>query len=422
MKEVLLHHIWKLQIFNTKALFTDEGKELVVINSGRYLEQAGPDFFNARLFIDGQEWAGNVEIHKKASDWYAHGHEVDSRYDNVILHVVWESDLPVLRGDGSIMPVFVLKDYIDDGMMIRYTQLFQDRKWIYCEQQIPEISSLKLLNWKERLYVERLEEKSKGILELLNHWNNDWKQVFFICLTRGFGLNVNGEVFERVAKGVPMKLLYKHVDNLVVLESILMGRAGLLQRDVEDVYGALLKKEWCYLKELYSLEELSADYVQFYKLRPDNFPTIRLSQLASLFYQKSNVLKLVLEAKTLHDFYELFNVSATSYWDTHYVFDKENKKMAKRVSKSFVDLLLLNTVVPFLYVYHKQKRSDFSDELFAIIRGLKSEKNIIISNFKKLGFEIEDALDSQAMLELKKSYCNKGQCLNCLIGRSIVYS
>ena len=201
-----------------------------------------------------------------------------------------------------------------------------------------------------------------------------------------------------------------------------MGRAGLLHREVEDVYGAYLKKEWYYLKELYSLEELSADCVQFYKLRPDNFPTIRLSQLASLFYKKNNVLQLVLEAKTLHDFYVLFNVSATSYWDTHYVFDKENKKMAKRVSKSFVDLLLLNAVVPFLYVYYKQKRSDFSDELFGVIRGLKPEKNIVISNFKKLGFEIEDALDSQAMLELKKNYCNNGQCLNCLIGRSIVYS
>lgn len=420
MKEVLLHHVWKSQIFNTKALFTEEGKELVVVNSGSYLENAGPDFFNARLFIDGQEWAGNVEIHKKASDWYAHRHEVDSRYDNVILHVVWESDIPVLRNNGDLIPVFVLKDYIEDGLMSRYAQLFEERKWIYCENQVPEIAALKLLNWKERLYIERLEEKTKGVLDLLHQSNNDWKQVFFICLARGFGLNVNGEMFERVANGISSKLLEKHSDNLLVLESLLMGRAGLLQKEIEDVHGALLKREWNYLKVLHDLEELPVDSIHFYKLRPDNFPTIRLSQMASLFYENKDILKKLLEAKELEDFYSLFNVTATVYWDTHYVFDKENKKMVKRMSRSFIDLLLLNTVIPFLYVYHKQKKNDFSEELFGIIRCLKPEKNIVISNFKKLGFEIEDALDSQAMLELKKSYCNKGQCLNCLVGKSIV--
>lgn len=422
MKEILLHHIWQSQIFNTKALFTEEGKELIVVHPGLYTEQSGPDFFNAHLFIDGQEWAGNVEIHKKASDWYLHGHEVDSRYSNVVLHVVWESDVPVLRGDGSLVPVLVLKDYIVEDMMIRYNQLFQDRKWIYCEQMIPDIAPLKLLNWKERLYVERLEEKSKTVLELFFHCNKDWKQVFFICLARGFGLNINGEIFERVAMGVPSKLLEKYNSSLTVLEALLMGSSGLLNREIEDAYGEVLKKEWRYLKELYGLEELATDCIQFYKLRPDNFPTLRLSQMASLYYQKKDVLQLVLEAKSLHDFYELFGVEATSYWNTHYVFDKENRKTIKSVSKSFIDLLLLNTVIPFLYVYHKQKRSDFSEELFAVIRGLKPEKNTIVSNFKKLGFEIDDALDSQAMLELKKSYCNRRQCLNCLVGKTIIYS
>lgn len=422
MKEALLHHIWQFQVFNTKALVTEQGEEILIVHPGHYLEQAGPDFFNANVFIAGQEWAGNVEIHIKASDWYVHGHERDRNYDNVILHVVWESDVPVLRKDGSPIAVLVLREYIDEGMLDRYRKLFEERKWIYCERQVPEIAAVKLLNWKERLYVERLEERSTGILGLLTKCDNDWRQVFFICLARGFGLNVNGEMFERLATQLPVRYLEKNKDNLQALESLLLGSAGLLNREIEDFYGVLLKKDWSYFKVLYGLEELSSTCIQFYKLRPDNFPTIRFSQLAALFYKKNDILKRVLEAKTLLDFYALFDVKASLFWDTHYVFDKESKKTVKRLSKNFVDLLLLNAIIPFLYVYHKQKRTDFSEELFSLVRSLKPEKNTIITNFKNLGFEVEDALDSQAMLQLKKQYCNRQQCLSCLIGKAIVYN
>lgn len=422
MREVLLHHIWQFQVFNTKTLFTEQGELLRVMHPGHYLKQTGPDFFLAKLFIGEQEWAGNVEIHIKASDWYAHGHENDRNYDNVVLHVVWESDIPVLRKDGSLMAVLVLKDYVDESLLDRYNQLFEKRKWIYCEDQIPEIPPLKILNWKERLYVERLETKSEGILALLSQCSNDWRQLFFICLARGFGLNVNGEAFEKMAKQLSVKVLEKQADNLKALEAILLGSAGLLQREVEDVYGISLQKEWGYFKALYDLEELETSYVQFYKLRPDNFPTIRLSQLAALYHQQKDILKDVLEAKNLDDFYELFTVVASSFWDTHYVFDKENSRVKKKTSKRFIDLLLLNVVVPFLYVYYKHKDRDFSEELFAIVRGLKPEQNTIITNFEKLGFVVEDALDSQAMLHLKKNYCNNQACLNCLIGRAIVYN
>lgn len=422
MREVLLHHIWQFQVFNTKALFTEQGELLRVIHPGHYLKQTGPDFFMTKLFIGEQEWAGNVEIHIKASDWYAHGHESDKNYDNVVLHVVWESDIPVLRKDGSLMAVLVLKDYVDERLLERYNKLFEKRKWIYCEEQIPEVSPLKILNWQERLYVERLETKSEGILALLSQCSNDWRQLFFICLARGFGLNVNGEAFEKMAKQLSVKVLEKQADNLKALEAILLGSAGLLQREVEDVYGISLQKEWGYFKALYDLEELETSYVQFYKLRPDNFPTIRLSQLAALYHQQKDILKDVLEAKTLDDFYELFTVVASSFWDTHYVFDKENSRVKKKTSKRFIDLLLLNVVVPFLYVYYKHKDRDFSEELFTIVRGLKPEQNTIITNFEKLGFTVEDALDSQAMLHLKKNYCNNQACLNCLIGRAIVYN
>lgn len=422
MKEHLLHYIWQFQLFAiNQDLVTEQGERLTVFHPGHYLQTSGPDFFNAQLLIDNQLWAGNVEIHIKASDWYAHHHENDRAYDNVILHVVWEADMPVFRADQSLIPVLILKDIVSPDLLDRYQKLFEKKHWIACEDQIVELDVVKALNWKEGLYVERLKQKTEPILELLSDTKQHWEQLFFVSLAKGFGLNANGVFFENWAKRIPIEIVLKNSDDLLALEALFLGGNGLLNEDVEDEYGQDLKKEWDFLKLKYQLEETPKGLVQFFKLRPDNFPTIRLAQLAAWYHENRNGAHLVLNAKSIEDFYKLFDVGVSDYWQTHFVFDKQSKKLPKKLSKKFIDLVILNTIIPYLYVYFSAKEIDFSDRLFDLIRGLKPESNQVILNYIKLGFVVEDALDSQALLQLKKQYCDRKRCLECLVGRAILY-
>ena len=423
MKEHLLHYIWQFQLFKPNpTLATEQGELLTVFHPGHYLQMSGPDFFNAQLSIGTQMWAGNVEIHIKASDWYAHHHETDRAYDNVILHVVWESDIPVFRADQSLIPVLILKDVVAPDLLKRYQQLFDRKRWIACEDQKVALDPIKALNWKEGLYVERLKLKTAPILELASETKQHWEQLFFVCMAKGFGLNANGDFFEKWSKELPIEIVLKYADNLLALEALFLGGNGLLSEDVEDQYGQSLRNEWLFLKHKYQLKESLKGTVQFFKLRPDNFPTIRLVQLAAWYHANSNGAHLVLKAKNIEDFYKLFDVGVSAYWQTHFVFDKESKQQAKKLSKKFVDLLILNTVIPYLHVYFSSKQVDFSDRLFDLVRGLKPESNQVISNYIDLGFVVEDALDSQALLQLKKHYCDRKRCLECLMGRTILYT
>lgn len=421
MKEDLLHRIWQFQMFHKKPLYTEVGDRIEVIEVGQYLRLAGPDFFNAKISIAGQLWAGNVEIHIKASDWYAHQHQHDKRYENVVLHVVWESDVPVLRKDGSSIAVLKLKDYVDPDLLNRYEFLFKDRKWIYCEGLFPEIPFIKELSWKERLYVERLETKTEVIVERAREFKYNWNHIFFIGLAGGFGLHVNRDAFEEWASRLPYTLLEEYQDNLHVLEALFLGGAGLLEREIEDFYGIMLQRDWSYLKAQHQLFQLGDCSVNFLGARPASFPTLRLSQLACLYYEKGDVLQAVLNARTLADFYMIFDVGCSSYWESHFVFDKESKRKKHVLTKGFVDLLMMNVLIPFLYVYYKRNGVDFTEELFYILRELKPEQNQIITNFKKNGFKVSDALDTQSLLQLKKQYCNEQKCLDCLVGQSLIY-
>jgi phage-related holin len=420
MKEDFLHYLWKNKKFNITNLKTTDEEEIVILNSGMYLQKEGPDFFNAQLIIGNQKWAGNVEIHLKSSDWYLHHHEEDGNYENVILHVVWEHDSEIFRKNNTKIPVLELKNLISIHDIEKYLQLTKIKSWTYCENELKDVDDFILGKWQERLYLERLENKIIPIEKFLSKNENDWEASLFAFLLKGFGLNINGEVFFKIANAIPFSVIRKERFDLQNLEALLFGFANLLNSKHEDVYYNELQKKWNYLKIKYKLEENLFETVHFFKLRPDNFPTIRLAQMAMLYHLHDNLFTKIISIKKCSDFYNLFKVEVSDYWKEHYVFDMKSKTKQKRFTKQFIDLLIVNVFVPIQFVYEKKQGNDVLENCIAVLNEIPSESNAIISKFSSFGVKVDSAFNSQALLQLKNEYCNHKKCLNCDIGLSLL--
>lgn len=421
MKEDFLHYIWKFQKFRNLEFITTQGEKLYVRNPGRHNFYSGPDFFNAQLELDGQLWAGNVEIHLKSSDWYSHGHETDPAYENVILHVVWEHDSEIYRKDGSVIPTFATKDFVLKSAAESYQKLFsKQNKWINCENDLPEIDGFVIENWLERLYFERLERKEAVLNSELQDSKNHWEELFFRMLCKNFGLKVNGESFFSLAKSIPFSVVKKCSYKTETLEALLLGQAGILDGVKEDGYFLRLKEEYEYLKHKFSLENKNVISPKFFRLRPPNFPTIRLSQLAVLYSKHPNLFAQGIAINRLSEFYSFFDCSASEYWESHYNFGVSSTKRKKRLTKKFIDLLIINTVLPIKFAYARQNGNDVLDQIISIASEMESENNSIIEKFNSIQKLAENAFQSQALLELKNEYCDKNRCLQCAIGHQIV--
>lgn len=422
MKEDFLHYLWKFKKFDALNLKTCNQEEIVISNVGQYLELAGPDFFNAQITIGNQKWAGNVEIHVKSSDWYVHHHEKDSGYENVILHVVWEHDSEIFRSNNTEIPVLELKNYVSTEIVNNYQKLLSPKSWIFCEKQLKEIPQFALINWQERLFFERLERKSKPVLELLQVTNNDWEAVLFCLLAKNFGLNTNGEIFLKIAQSIPFSVIRKECFEVENLEALLFGSSGLLDAEKEDSYFKDLKFRYFYLLHKYQMEKSYIEPVQFFKHRPDNFPTIRLSQLANLYHKQQNLFSRIIKLNSLDAIYEIFHVSVAAYWETHYQFDKESPKKKKVLTQSFMDLIVLNTVIPLQFAYAKSQGKEISEDLIGILNDVEPEKNSIIEKFGSFGIKAKNAFETQSLLQLKNEYCNKNKCLDCAVGMELLKS
>lgn len=416
MKEDFLHYVWQYKKFDFSNLTTVSGEVLTISNCGNYLQQTGPDFFNAQISIGNQKWAGNIEIHIKSSDWYLHHHEKDANYDNVILHVVWEHDTPVFRKDNTEIPVLELKKYISKKELENYQSLTTQKSWIYCESQIDTIDYFVFQNWQERLFVERLERKYRPIEQLLKETENNWEAVLFCMLAKNFGLNTNGETFLKIAKSIPFPIIRKESVEVENIESLLFGMADMFPVDAEDNYTKELKKRFYYIIQKYSMKEIITEPVQFFKHRPDNFPTIRLAQLAMLYHKQQNLFSKVIVAKTVKELCQLFDITISDYWQTHYQFDKASPKKKKQFSKSFIDLLVINTIVPIQFAYTKSHGKETSESLIDLLREVAPEKNIIIEKFSGFGIKAKNSFESQSLLQLKNEYCNYSKCLQCAVG------
>lgn len=420
MSENFLHFIWKTQKLAANNIFTTKGVQVLVHKPGTHNLKEGPDFFNALLEIDGQQWAGNVEIHLMASDWYAHGHEQDMNYDNVVLHVVWEEDTPVFRSDGSEIPTVELKHIVDNRLLRHYQSLFTHfgKRFINCENDLRIVDHSVLQHWEEQLFFERLEGKSKRIFELLKASKNDWEKVLFCLLMKNFGLNTNGNAFLNAALAIDFTIIRKLQHNPLQLEALLMGSVGLLQKgDDDDLYYTQLQKEFEFLCKKFTLRDLKfLERPKFYGLRPNNFPTIRLAQLAQLYFRQHVLFQEVIHSRDRVSFYRLFQVAAGTYWDNHYVFGKESKSYKKRLNKKFIDLIISNTVIPLKYCYGEKTGSTNVQALRALMLEIPTEHNVIINKFKQAGWPTGTALQSQAKLHLHTNYCAKQKCLQCSVG------
>lgn len=421
MQEAFLHYIWKHKKLKLTHLKTIQGEVLEVIQVGMHNQQSGPDFFNAQLRIGNQLWAGNVEVHVKSSDWYVHNHEVDPAYDNVILHVVWEHDNEVFRRDNTSIPTLNLQDYVLESALMHYQKLFFSKKtYINCETELPTVDNFTLNNWMERLFFERLEHKSQLIEQQLTASANDWEAVLFSMLAKNFGLKVNGEAFLSLANSIDFNIIRKTQNNLLGLEALFFGQAGLLEEDIQEPYFTNLKKEHAYLKHKFSLDYQSVLPLQFFRLRPPNFPTIRLAQLAQLYHQNQNLFSKILETKTHEALYQLFDIGTSAFWHTHYTFAKSSKKSRKKLSKSFIDLLIINTIVPIKFSYAKYQGKEDAESILNLMQNIQSERNSIVDKIHDIHPVAASAMHSQAILQLKNNYCDKNYCLQCAIGNKIL--
>jgi len=419
MHESFLHYIWKYRLLKNR-LTTIDHQELKVIDTGTHNNDGGPDFLTSQVKIGNTLWAGNVEIHVNASDWIKHQHHKDKAYSNVILHVVYNNDKPLPAPNNNI-PTLEIRNNISIELYNTYINLINNKQWVPCTGLANSVDSFIWNSWKERLMIERLEHKSQDISQLLQYHNNNWETSFYISLAKNFGLKVNAVPFELLAKSLPLKYLAKHKDSLLQIEALLFGQAGLLNNNFEDAYPKVLALEYKHLRNKFSLSPIDPSLWKFLRLRPANFPTIRISQFAKLIYTSHKLFSYILENPTAKQLHKLFHVKATEYWDTHYSFKSESEFKNKYLGSSTINLILINTIAPYIFYYGIAKNNYvYKEQAIDLLQTLPAENNNIIRHWHAIGITSTNAFQSQALIELKKNYCTPKKCLSCPIGKQII--
>ena len=416
MTERLLQYIWQFQYFNKSSLQTTDAQSIQVINPGSCNTNQGPDFLNAKIKIDDTIWAGSVELHINTSNWQQHDHSNDKNYDNVILHVVWNDDADLKL----TFPTLELKNIVPKLLLKKYENLMQDAQFIPCEKQIHNAEALLMVSWKERLLIERLQQKTIYIENLLVKAKMHWEEVFWWMLARNFGIKMNSDAFEKMAQSISINILSKHKAQLIQLEALLMGQVGLLENEFEEDYPVMLQKEYRFLQQKYKLIKVQAP-LYFLRMRPANFPTIRLAQLASLIQQSDHLFSKIKETIDFHEVEKLFSVTANDYWHYHYVFNEISSLKKKTLGKQMINNILINTVVPVLFAYGYFNNIElYKNKALQWMTNIAAEKNSITKAFESLGIENKTAGDSQALIQLKNEYCDHKRCLQCAIGNKIL--
>jgi len=420
MTEDFLHFIWKFKLPG-QHFYTTAGEALYVVKPGEHNHDAGPDFINAKVRLGDTLWAGNAEIHIRSSDWIRHKHQHDEAYDNIILHVVFEDDLAIKRRNGELMPTLMLKDVFPPDVYETYNYFLNNHLWIPCAMRLPEVRSVLINDWLTALSASRLERKSGDLENLLLFTGNDWNQAFFQALASTLGFRINKQPFELLARHTPIQCLEKHKDQLFQVEAMLFGQAGLLEGKYRGEYPKNLKKEYQHLKNKFSLKPISGHLWKFMRLRPNNFPTIRLAQLAMIIHLRSHFFSEIIENGSYDKTLEFFKVGVSEYWKKHYYFDRPSKTMGKSISASTVELIMINNVIPFLFVYGKLKgQLSYQEQAFALLDSIPAESNSVVRRFAEFGIKPESASQSQALLELKTNYCDQKKCLECRIGLDLI--
>lgn len=413
--EQLLHYVWKHKIFPLKELKTTTGQQVEVIDTGLANTDAGPDFFNAKLKLDGVLWIGNIEIHERSSDWFKHGHHADAGYNSVILHIASEIDTEISRSNGERIPQIQL--ICPEAVRTNYKELLETDSYPPCYRIIPSLPPFTAHSWMTALQMERFEQKATLLNERLKRCQGNWEDAFFITLARNFGFGLNGDAFETWAHRLPFRAVDKHRNDLFQIEAIFFGQAGILEDSDGDGYYLRLKKEYTYLQHKFGLIPMDASLWRFLRLRPANFPHIRIAQLACLYHRAYGLLSRIMETETLQGVRDILKGGTSEYWLTHYTFGGSSPSRQKTLSNTSLDLLIINTVVTFLYAYglHKGNRV-LCARAGSFLEELKAENNYITRMWEQCGMKASNAADSQALIQLKKEYCDKKKCLYCRIG------
>ena len=413
--EELLHYVWKHRIFPLNKLTTTTGQQLEIIDAGLANKNAGPDFFNAKIKINGVVWVGNIEIHTHSSDWFKHGHHQNPVYNNVILHVATCIDTEVHRSNGESIPQMQLT--CPEHIRENFKELANTDQYPPCYRIIPSLSKLTIHSWMSALQMERFEQKNAHLIARLRFCNNHWEDAFFITLARNFGFSINADAFEEWAKHIPLRAVDKHRDNLFQVEAFFFGQAGTLSDPDGDDYYLKLKQEYKYLAHKFGLRPMDVTRWRFLRLRPNNFPHVRIAQLANLYHRSYGLLSQLMEKETIKEIRELLRGGTSEYWINHYTFGGSSPACPKTLSESSLNLIIINTIVPFLYAYgiHRGKEK-LCSRATNFLEELKPENNYIIRMWSQCGLQVAHAGDSQALIQLKKEYCDKKKCLYCRIG------
>jgi hypothetical protein len=423
MTEAFLHYVWHFQYFNLSDLQTTEGESITVFHPGYRNTHAGPDFFNAKVKIGDMEWIGNVEIHIDSSGWLDHHHDSDRAYDNVILHVVWKEDKKIKRYDTSSLPTLELKNRVKESLLLQYRKLVHNPEKIPCASFFSGVSSLTRISMLDKALMQRLETKATMVFTSLKKNNNDWEETSYQLLCRNFGFKVNADPFEQLAAALPYKVIMKHADKLIQIEALLFGQAGFLEDNCLDDYFQVLKREYALLGKKFGLTEsrLNKSQWKFLRLRPANFPSMRLAQLAGVLFRRKNIFSRIRDAASYPELLSIFSVSQSEYWRHHYQFGKPVKEEIAPLGAMSISNILINTAVPLMVAYGKTRdEQHFVDHAVDILQHVPPEDNAIIKNWNALGFKSRSAGDSQGLIELHNNFCLKRRCLDCSIGFTIL--
>jgi hypothetical protein len=416
MTEEFLQYLWKFRLLN-QELHTRSGETLTILHPGEHNHNGGPDFINARIRIANTIWAGNVEVHMNEADWFRHGHHLDKTYENVILHVVYEEYSGVSARLNTVLPTLILQEQYPEYIYNRYQDFLKNRSWIPCEKLILKYDHFYFDQWSPSLLIERLENRSAQWAKLLEANKFDWAETLHQSMARSFGLRINTVPFELLAKVLPLKLVLKYKNNPFTLESLAFGQAGMLNINFSEEYPESLKKEYSFLAGKHSIQPIDPSLWKFLRLRPPAFPTIRIAQWAAILQHADIFFSSVLECKVPEDVTKLLSVGTSEYWNNHFVFDKPSSSMPKFIGTSTIHLHILNAIAPFIYFYGDQKGiNDFKEKAIALFENIPAERNSIIGTWHALGFPVDNALKTQALIQLKSNYCDRKRCLDCRIG------
>lgn len=420
-KEDLLQFIWQHKLLKPLPLISQSGKEIQILKPGELNKDSGPDFFNARIKINDLILAGNIEVHINTGDWLLHNHQQDNTYDNLILHVVYNHNKELQQNKDNNVEVLEIKSLIPENLIESYSHLISSRKTLACDAQLAGVNDLKFSAWMDRMYIERLEHKVKWIGELFENLEGNYSETFYNVLTRNFGFKVNAAPFELLAKQLPLTVLLKHSDNLLQIESLLFGMSGFLEEQYSEKYILKLQNEFEYLRTKYKLVPLKKELFKFSRLRPANFPTLRLSQLAKLLHSNTALFHSPQQFDSYHKIEESFNIASEGYWKNHYHFEGNQTENDLSMGKDSVSNIVINTFAPFFFFYFKKTGLPRFEQLpMELLEKCEFEKNTKTKLYMAKKHVLKNASNSQALINLHDNYCTQRKCLNCGIAAAIL--